>query len=457
MDENDAPLAKGQINAHLKNKENLDGNDRWTLSLLNLTDNLTANGFYYTHINEESLLNSKVKEKRLLIGGAKFEVLILPNVDAISLDLARKLNDIAASGIPIIFINILPKKQPGYLNFEVNDKEIEGIIKNLIEKKKSYYIENSINLAQYIIEYLKIKPGILYEGEQPSIYYIHKATENSDNYFLRHSNNQQIKISVKFSHIDKIPFILNPWTGEINQAVQYKQENDYIRIDLYFEAYDSYILEFKKSEEEIHVIESSIKTKRINNKIFGLFETTGHFLVKLNDGSEKVIKIDNEIPPSIFLKKWDFKTQLRDHLGNFTPIYINLEELKDWCNILELKYCSSKGVYTLKFILEEKYIQEDLKLILNLGLVHDVAVVKINDIETQPLLVYPFEIDVSDNVKSGENKIEIIITPTLRNRLIGYGKKGGKNWKNHKKKKEFMPSGLIGPVMIKPVKMIEIM
>ncbi len=456
LDENDAPLAKGQINAHLKNKKNLDSNDKWTLSLINLADNLTANGFYYTHVNEESILNSKVKENKVLMGGAKFEVLILPSVDAISLDLAWKLNDIATSGIPIIFINILPKKQPGYLNFEVNDKEIEGIIKNLIEKKKSYYVESSINISQYIIEYLKIKPGILYEGEQLSIYYIHKATENSNCYFLRHSNNQPIKISLKFSHIDKIPFVLNPWTGAINQAVQYKQDNDYIKIDLYFDAYGSYILEFKKSKEELHVIESPIKTKRINNQIYGLLEATGHFLVKLSDGSEKVIKIENEIPTSISLKKWDFKTQLRDHLGNLTPIYINLEELKDWCNIPELKFCSNKGVYTSKFSLDEKYIREDLKLILNLGRVHDIAVVKINNVEIQPLLVYPYEIDVSDYVKSGENIIEIIISPTLRNRLIGYGKKGGKNWKNHKKKKEFMPSGLIGPVMIKPVKLVEI-
>jgi len=456
LDENDAPLAKGQTNAHLKNKKNLDSNEKWTLSLINLADNLTANGFYYTHVNEESILNSKVKENKVLIGGAKFEVLILPNVDAISLDLATKLNDIAASGIPIIFINILPKKQPGYLDFEVNDKEIEGIIKNLIEKKKSYYVESSINIAQYIIEYLEIKPGILYEGQQPSIYYIHKATENSDCYFLRHSTNQPINISMKFSHFDKIPFILNPWTGEISQAVQYKQENGHIKMHLHFDAYDSYIIEFRKSKKEFHIVESPTKTKRINNKIFGLIETTGQFLVKLSNDSEKVIKIENEIPPTIPLKKWDFKTQLRDHLGNFTPIHIYFEELKDWRNILELKYCSSKGVYTSKFSLDEKYIQEDLKLILNLGRVHDVAVVKINKIDTQPLLFYPYEVDISDYVKTGENIIEIIITPTLRNRLIGYGKKGGKNWKNHKRKKEFMPSGLIGPVIIKPVKMVEI-
>ena len=73
---------------------------------------------------------------------------------------------------------------------------------------------------------------------------------------------------------------------------------------------------------------------------------------------------------------------------------------------------------------------------------------KINDVECPPLMIYPFKLDITPYVKVGENAIEIEVTPTIRNRLIGYGKKGGKNWKNHKRKKEFMPSGIIGPIKI---------
>ena len=57
---------------------------------------------------------------------------------------------------------------------------------------------------------------------------------------------------------------------------------------------------------------------------------------------------------------------------------------------------------------------------------------------------------------TGHSKsFEIEVIPTIRNRLIGYGKKGGKNWKNHKKKKQFMPSGLIGPIEIRLFEKIE--
>ena len=59
-------------------------------------------------------------------------------------------------------------------------------------------------------------------------------------------------------------------------------------------------------------------------------------------------------------------------------------------------------------------------------------------------------------MKEGKNQIDVEITPTLRNRLIGYGINGGADWINHKNKKEFMPSGLIGPVIINPFKKVKI-
>ena len=39
--------------------------------------------------------------------------------------------------------------------------------------------------------------------------------------------------------------------------------------------------------------------------------------------------------------------------------------------------------------------------------------------------------------------------------LNTYCEKGGKNWVNHKYRKEFMPSGLVGPVVIKTIELIK--
>ena len=449
LDENDAPLAIGAIDAHLKEKDKLDDNEKWTVAHLKITDNLLSNGFYYSHVNEESVLNSKIEENKIKIGVAEFEVLILLNIEKISLEMAKKLKLIANSEIPIIFINLLPKKQLGFLNYEKNDKEIEYIMKNLLETKKIYLNKENENISQFIKNKLNINPGVFYDEDQPTIHYIHKKTENSDMYLFRHSKNYPKRIFIRFYHPDKIPFILNPWNGDIFQAGQYNRANNYIDMNLEFESYGSIILEFKKGQEKVHVVESSLNFKRINGKLESLIVKPGDYFFKLSNGKEKNIDIKQENLTKILISSWILKTNVRDHLGNLKPIEIILDELNDWRNILELKFCSSKGIYTSKFNLEEKYIQQNLKIILSLGRVHDTAVVKINGIKTQPILVYPFEIDITPYVKSGENNVEIAVTPTIRNRLIGYGKNGGKDWINHKNKKELMPSGLIGPVMIK--------
>ena len=100
---------------------------------------------------------------------------------------------------------------------------------------------------------------------------------------------------------------------------------------------------------------------------------------------------------------------------------------------------------------EIELVKNDHSVILSIGRVHDVAVIKVNGTEFPPLLAYPYTQDITSSVNIGENSIEIEVTPTLRNRLIGYGIYGGKDWINHKYKKEFMPSGLIGPIIVQIV------
>jgi len=454
LDEFDAPIESGTFLSRLK--KNLDLNDKWTLQLLKLTDNLSSNGFFYTHINEESVLNGKIENNKLVAGCGEFDILIFPNTKKISLDIARKLKEISNSGIPIIFINTLPDGQPGFLNFEKNDKEINKIVNNLIENKKAFLIEGNQNISQIFFQKLNINPGLIFDQEQPTIRYILKKAKDTDYYFLRHSLNMPKKVKVRFPVSDKIPFILDPWSGKISLAAQYKKGLNSIEMDLWFNAYGSIILEFKKKEEERYIIENQLRSERINGELVCYGDIPGKFLIRLSNGDVKVVEIDEEHLISIPLNKWHLKTNIRDHLGNIASVEMNLEELKDWRDISELKYCSSKGVYSTKFNIEEKNLQNDLKFILSLGRVHDVAVVKINSTLTDPLLVYPYEIDITPYIKSGENYIEVEITPTLRNRLNGYGEKGGKNWINHKNRKEFMPSGLIGPVAVKTIKMVKI-
>lgn len=50
---------------------------------------------------------------------------------------------------------------------------------------------------------------------------------------------------------------------------------------------------------------------------------------------------------------------------------------------------------------------------------HDIATVKVNGIDCGTIWTKPYELDISKAVKEGVNTIEIAVTNTWHNRLIG--------------------------------------
>lgn len=64
----------------------------------------------------------------------------------------------------------------------------------------------------------------------------------------------------------------------------------------------------------------------------------------------------------------------------------------------------------------------------------------------------PYELDITSNIREGENQIEIIVTPTQRNYSIGEAIKGNQKYAQYVNlEKTLMPEGLLGPVTIKLV------
>ena len=433
LNKNDGRMVKRQIEGYIKKKKKWNSEDIWTSKFHKLTDEIHSKGYLYSHINDENILKGSVKDEKLSLGHIDFDLLIFPDIDAISLDLAEKLEVLATSKVKIIFMDNIPFKQNGFLNYKENDIKIEDILLGIKKLPNIYFAQGEQDLSNYLMsgKSASINPDIAYEEPQPSIYFIHKKTINSENYFLRNSSNQPKNVVIRFLYAEKVPFILDPWTGDITQAISYQIENSYVKMDLYFEAYGSNIVMFKKDKEEPHLDVSRPRGKRTKN---------GDIISLEEHKSLKPFNLNN----------WKFKCELRDYRENFTLFELDMIELKDWREISGLKYCSAHGYYYSTIKIGKEYIQENLKLILTIQRVHDVAVVKVNDVETPPLLVYPYEVDITSLIKEGENAITIEVIPSLKNRLIGYGKKGGKNWKNHKKRKNFMPSGLIGPIRLVP-------
>jgi hypothetical protein len=198
------------------------------------------------------------------------------------------------------------------------------------------------------------------------------------------------------------------------------------------------------------VVTSELPVERTGSLLSARAPRAGSFSITLDDRRPWDAEIDREPPATIALRRWRLRAPLRAYDGSTTVTEMDLDALADWRRIEQLRHCSSQGVYTTAFALDESYVEEGVAVELDLGHVHDVAEVEVNGRKLAPLLVFPYACDVSRFLRVGQNVIRVAVTPALRNRLVGYGDAGIKACRQFKGR-ELSPAGMMGPVTLTPV------
>lgn len=97
-------------------------------------------------------------------------------------------------------------------------------------------------------------------------------------------------------------------------------------------------------------------------------------------------------------------------------------ELHSWTEEADqiVRYYSGTARYTIDFNVDEDLLGDDKILTLNLGMVNDIAEVKVNGISTGILWKAPFRTkDISGMVRAGANTLEIDVANVWVNRMIG--------------------------------------
>ncbi|KEZ94293.1 hypothetical protein IL45_03840 [Nonlabens ulvanivorans] len=151
----------------------------------------------------------------------------------------------------------------------------------------------------------------------------------------------------------------------------------------------------------------------------------------------------------------------------------------------EIQHYSGTAIYTKEFILNEKVLQTDKQIELDLGSVAVIAEVAVNEKNVVTLWKAPFRTDITEFLEKGKNTVTIKVTNLWPNKLIGdesfpldYKRKGNKieslpdwlindtqrpserttfsSWKHWKKDDTLLTSGLLGPVQLNIIKVLKI-
>jgi hypothetical protein len=256
---------------------------------------------------------------------------------------------------------------------------------------------------------------VIFTGEKAKILYVHRQTADTDIYWLDNRSNEGNEVQVSFRVTGKIPVLWNPETGKTSK-VSYQIAEGRTTIPLKFDSWQAYFIVFNgKSATNSHKEPVLAESK--------VADVTGAWTVRFQAG---------------------LGAPAQAQLSTLTSLSENADA--------GIKYFS--GTATYENALNAPAINKNARYWLDLGDVKNLAEVIVNGKNVGITWKKPFRIDVTEALKEGSNSIQVKVTNTWVNRLIGDAQPGVTNkiayttMPFYKADSQLPPSGLLGPVKL---------
>lgn len=374
---------------------------------------LIKSGFGLDFISDRFIEKAHFGNGEIHLPGGSYKSLVVPTTEYMPLNTLKKLVDLKRQGAHIIFQN-LPENVPGFNNYEAGNSEM----RQLLSENKSL-ISPSGNIFSDL-EMAKVLPEKLVES---GLKFIRRDLEGDKIYYLVNHTSKAIDQYIPINGIYKEVLIFDPNTSNYGKAIiEVKDVGTMVKVQL-------------KPGETLF-----LKTgENSEYKDWEYFEAG-----EITYGISAPWKIS-------FLRG-----------GPVLPENDTISALKSWTALgKDAEEFSGTAKYELEFQNPDNTVQAWL---LKLGEVRESAKIWVNGSYLGTLWANPFEINIG-GLHKGTNKIILEVTNLSANRIRAMELRG-EEWKNFyeinmvdKDYKKFdatqwkpMPSGILGPVTLVPLK-----
>lgn len=353
-------------------------------------------GFDYDVTDETVLLQLKVKDGKVVVpGGVEYRILVLPDHKVLSLAVLEKLEELVKEGATVL--GTKPENLVSLVGGEKAQKTLDQLADKIwgegsTENGEKAYGEGTVAWGMTARAYLLSKDvatdfDILENDSKTDFDYIHYTIGESDVYFVSNQTIERQNVKARFRISGKQPELWDALTGDIREATAFTQKEDRTTVPLTFEPYGAIMVVFNKE------ISKTAKGSAGRNYI----------------DYEKIVEIRG--PWSVqFEPKWG------------GPENVIFPELMDWSTHADkgIRHYSGAAIYNKSFSVNFKPVQGE-HYFLQLGSVKDVGIaeVKINGKDKGVVWTAPFRVDISEELRQGENALEITVINSWYNRVAG--------------------------------------
>ncbi|GAB3920541.1 glycosyl hydrolase [Mucilaginibacter myungsuensis] len=385
-------------------------------------------GYSYDYINGEVIKTRlKVINGRLTLpDGLSYGVLVLPKLETIRPELLTKIKELVMQGA--IVLGPRPSRSPSLANYGAADKQVQALAAELWGKvdgrsvKVNKYGKGLVMdgmTMQEALDHIKVKPDFI--SGSNDILYIHRKLTDGEAYFISNQKDAPAKFDARFKVNGMVPELWDPVTGSIRDLPAFTQSTDGTVVPMELDRTGSAFVIFRKKGKPTGAKENfpvATQTVKINSSWLVNFDPNMR-------GPKQTVK--------------------------FT-------ELMDWSKspVDSIKYYSGSARYYQNFKLDKQ--AAGTKVFLDLGTVTAIAKVKVNGVDVGGVWTAPYKVDITKALKSGDNELEIKVTNSWVNRLIGDSKMPAEQRPTSLYHNPYRPnsglqtSGLVGPVKLEVVK-----
>ena len=351
------------------------------------------NGYKYDSFNPDALIRlAKVENGHLVLpGGAVYRLLVLPSSHQmnpghfITTASAQKIIQLVKEGLTVLmdssYQQIIHLAQ---LKFKLKKKGNN-------EQWIAVCGKGQFLLAPYQQEdftAIKLDKDLIIsdnEGKlvsQSDIAFTHRVSGETHIYFIANQQNKQADFQFSFRVNGKKPELWDAVTGRITEDCNYRMEKGRTKLQCSLDANASVFVVFRNNTKQtVHIVQN------------------------------QAIRHDSIVPFN--QKSWVLQF---DSLAGGPRQPLLSDTLVSWTAFdnPQIKYYSGTAVYKNSFT-----INSFRKYIIQFSEIHDIATVRVNGRDCGVIWTAPYQADISHAVKVGNNTIEIELTNTWHNRLIG--------------------------------------
>lgn len=331
--------------------------------------------------------NIEVEDRKIVLpSGRSYSLMIVPESTSMLPEVLDKIDMLLGQGA--VIVSGKPQRSPSLKDYPYADERLQ---------QKADEIWNSSTLPKYktgfvftklqdAIRYMNLTPD--YFADKTDVSVVHRSTGKEDIYYVANLGEGQQTVNLSLRVNGKLPELWNAEDGSISVVKNWRFQQGRTIVQLDLQPNQSRFIVFRRTA---------------TNK-------------EIEDGGRQK-PAEKIISKEVINGAWE--VSFAPKLGE--PFQRTFNELIDFSqhSEKEIKYFSGTATYRKKITMSSNSIISGNRVMLRLGEMNDIASVKINGRTVKVLWYPPYDCDITEALKTGENELEIAVTNNWANRLIG--------------------------------------